>query len=250
VPGDIWSISANPVVLTQVLMNLCLSSRDALPQGGSLEIAAENALVPERSQPAPQGPKAGHHVLLSVRHGGTASATGWAAATALVHQHGGYLDVASAPGAGTTFRLYFPAIPEPPAVEAVENGAPPPEGNGELLLLVDDEGVVREAARVVLEGHGYRVLCAGSGTEALAVYADRWQEIALVLTDLMMPLMDGRSTLVALKKINHRAKVIAMSGLAQAKGRPDAVGHEFAAFLAKPFTVARLLHSIDDVLRR
>lgn len=270
IPGDIWCIAANPVVVPQVLMNLCLASRDALPQGGSVEITAENTAVPERPRPESRGPQAGQHVLLSVRHGGMASpkepllrrseahgadahkpsASDWAATTTLVRQHGGFLDVVSEAGGGATFKISFPAVPPPLAVETVENAAPPPEGNGELLLLVDDEGVVREATRVVLEGHGYRILCADSGADALAVYADRWPEIALVLTDLMMPLMDGHSTMVAIKKINHRAKVIAMSGLARKEGRTDDVGREFAAFLPKPFSVAQLLQTIDDVVRQ
>jgi len=147
-------------------------------------------------------------------------------------------------------RLHLPAAPLRPPVEAAEKLAAPPAGNGELLLLIDDEGVIREASRAVLEGHGYRVVCAGGGPEALAIYAARWQEISLVLTDLMMPVMDGRSTMQALKTINPQAKVIAMSGLAHAHGRADEPDREFAAFLPKPFSVATLLGTIHDVLNR
>jgi len=118
-----------------------------------------------------------------------------------------------------------------------------------LLLLVDDEGVIREATRAVLEGHGYRVLSVGGGAEALAVYAVRWREIALVLTDLMMPLLDGRSTMEALRRINPRVTGIAMSGLAEAGGLTAGPEREFAAFLPKPFSVAKLLGTIRDVLR-
>lgn len=265
IPDDIWSISANPVVLTQVLMNLCLTSRAAMSQGGVLEITAENTVIPEQLHPVSGGPKAGHQVLISVRHGGTTSLKDVplrrsegdgnadkrpAATQTLVQQHGGFLEVASEPEGGTTFRLYFPAVPPTPPVEAAEKGSPPPDGNGELLLLVDDEGVIREATRAVLEGHGYRVLCAGDGIGALNVYSERWQEIALVLTDLMMPIMDGRATMDVLKRINDRVKVIAMSGLAQVGGCADDVSREFSAFLPKPFSVAKLLHTINNVLRR
>lgn len=272
VPDDIWSISAHSVELTQVLMNLCLLSREAMPQGGALEITAENVVLPERQPAVAPGPAPGRHVLFSVRSGGTASleeapllrsgvpgavdklpvarGCSFAAILDIVQHNGGSLDVASGREGETTFRLHLPAAPLRASAKAAETSAPPAPGNGELLLLVDDEGVIREATRAVLEGHGYRVVCAGGGPEALAIYAARWQEISLVLTDLMMPVMDGRSTLQALKRINPQAKVIAMSGLAQAHGRAKERDREFAGFLPKPFSAASLLGLISGVLNR
>jgi CheY-like chemotaxis protein len=123
-----------------------------------------------------------------------------------------------------------------------------PRGNGELILIVDDEAAIREITGATLETFGYRVLTASDGTEALALYAERKGEIALVLTDMVMPFMDGPATIRALQRMNPDVKIIAASGLAQGVRANDTpIG--VSMFLNKPFTAERLLKALAQVLK-
>jgi CheY-like chemotaxis protein len=173
---------------------------------------------------------------------------GLSTALTIVKSHGGFINVYSELHKGTQFVLYLPAL------AATESAVTPvvrsalPRGNGELILVVDDEVAIREITGATLETFGYRVLTAADGTEALALYAERKGEIALVLTDMVMPFMDGPATIRALQRMNPLVKIIAASGLAQGVRANDApIG--VSTFLNKPFTAERLLKALAQVLK-
>jgi CheY-like chemotaxis protein len=163
----------------------------------------------------------------------------------IVKSHGGFINVYSDVGRGSQFAVYFPAMEEPESVGGGALATDLPAGQGELILVVDDEDAIRQITRGTLETFGYRVLTASDGTEALALYAAHRDEIKLVLTDMLMPFMDGPATIRALRRLNPNVKIIAASGLTANK--PELSGVE--GFLTKPYTAERLLKAIAEVLK-
>jgi CheY-like chemotaxis protein len=154
-------------------------------------------------------------------------------------------------GRGTTIRVYLPADPSAPSAGVV----PPvltevPRGRNELVLVVDDEPPIRDITRQTLEGFGYRVLTAADGAEAVALYAQQPQAIAVVITDMMMPVMDGAATIQVLARINPAVKIIAASGLAVAENIAKATGAGAPDFLAKPYSARALRQLVRDVIDR
>jgi PAS domain S-box-containing protein len=270
ISGDLWLISADATQIHQVLMNLCVNARDAMPNGGSITIKAENTFVDGNYARMHIEAKAGRFVLITVADTGTgmtpeiqgrifdpffttkemSKGTGLGLSTALtiVKSHGGFINVYSEVGKGTQFALYFPALqgPEPASATGVANDLP--LGHGELILIVDDEESIREITRGTLETFGYEVLTAGDGTEAVALYAERKGEIAVVLTDMLMPFMDGPATIRALHKMNPDVKVIGASGLTAAHEASDATLEGVRVFLSKPYTAEKLLKALAKVL--
>ena len=124
-----------------------------------------------------------------------------------------------------------------------------PAGHGELVLVVDDEEAIRQITKGTLETFGYRVLTAGDGTEAVALYAQNREEVAVVLTDMMMPFMDGPATIRALQKMNPQVRVVAASGLGGSEKAAEATALGVRMFLPKPYTAEKLLNALADVLR-
>ncbi|MEO6740444.1 MAG: ATP-binding protein, partial [Chthoniobacteraceae bacterium] len=210
-PG-LWAISADPTQLHQVLLNLCVNARDAMPAGGTLSIRAENVTLDANFSAAYADAKAGPHVLLKVTDTGTGMSrevmarifdpffttkevgkgTGLGLSTTfgIVKSHGGFIDVESEPGQGSTFKVYLPAADAAAAQEEREHILP--EGHGELVLVVDDEEAIRTVTEDTLHHYGYRTLSAADGAAATALFCEHRSEIAVVLTDLVMPVMDGR----------------------------------------------------------
>jgi PAS domain S-box-containing protein len=271
-PKSLWSVDGDPTNLHQVLLNLCVNARDAMPAGGILTLTAENVTIDEHYASMTPGAKAGPHVLVQVidtgmgiardvldkifdpffttKEVGHGTGLGLSTVIGIVKSHKGFVEVESEVGKGTTFKIYLPArIGE--CGDNVETAAKEasPRAKGELLLLVDDEKSILLVAQALLEHHGYQVLAAADATEALAIFAMRQNEIDLVLTDIAMPFMDGVALIRTLRKMKPDVKVIASSG----RGGKGEHADEFAALnvracLTKPYNKEKLLTTLHDVL--
>jgi PAS domain S-box-containing protein len=271
IPDDLWIISADATQVHQVLMNLCVNARDAMPNGGSITIRAENVYVDENYARMHLEAQPGRFVVITVADTGTGmppdvlsrifepffttkdmtKGTGLGLSTALtiVKSHGGFVNVYSEPGKGTQFAVYFPSqeIEEHAVLGLGETDLP--VGHGELILVIDDEEAIRQITASTLETFGYKVLSASDGTEAIPMYAQRGDEIAVVLTDMLMPFMDGPATIRALQKMNPKVRIIAASGLTAGHKPGEAALEGVKLFLTKPYTAERLLKAIAEVLK-
>jgi PAS domain S-box-containing protein len=267
---DLWIVSADATQIHQVLMNLCVNARDAMPEGGSISIKAENVFVDENYARMHIEAKAGRFVVISVADTGPGmtqdiqsrifepffttkemtKGTGLGLSTALtiVKSHGGFINVYSELHKGSQFAVYLPALAAPGSVDAAAALTDLPLGHGELILVVDDEESIREITRGTLETFGYTVLTASDGTEALALYADKKNEIAVVLTDMVMPFMDGPATIRALQRMNPKVRIIAASGLGTGLRAGEGTLEGVSVCLTKPYTAERLLKTLADVL--
>lgn len=267
---DLWTISADPTQIHQVLMNICINARDAMPVGGTLTIKAANVHVDENYARMNIDAEPGGFVLLTVSDTGSGmppeivhrifdpffttkevgKGTGLGLSTTLtiVKSHGGFLNVYSEPHKGSRFSIYFPSADTSHASE--EKPSPPklPGGNNEVILIVDDEENIRNVTKATLERFGYRVILANDGTEALAAFAQRGNEIAAVLTDMAMPYMDGASLIRALRKIDPDVEIIAMSGLMSTGQTTELRNQNIDKFLTKPFTAEALLNLLADAI--
>jgi len=269
---ELWTVTGDPTQLHQVLMNLCVNARDAMPHGGQLGVRLENVVLDEVYAGMNPDSKPGNHLMIEVADTGTGipaevqdrifepffttketgRGTGLGLSTSLgiVRSHGGFINLESQEGRGSTFRVYLPASP---VAGAAENNAPArnalPRGHGELVLVVDDEEGVRRVAQKTLERYGYRVLLAANGAEAVALYAQRRAEISLVLTDMAMPVMDGPATIIALKALNPRVKIVGSSGLATHEDVAQLTGAGVQHFVPKPYTADTMLKTFAQVLQ-
>ena len=271
VPKGTWTILGDPTQVHQILLNLCVNARDAMSKGGSLTVGVENCVLDEQYAAMNVDAKAGNYVVVNVTDSGIGiprehldkifepffttkelnkgTGLGLSTVLAIVKSHGGFVNVYSEPGKGTTFKVYLPSTET--SSEARMHGPAEvslPRGNGETVLVVDDESSILTITSQTLNAFGYRVLTATDGADALATYVQHKDEIAVVLTDIMMPIMDGTATIQALLRINPAVKIIAASGL-RANGDGDkASGSGVKLFLNKPYTAEALLTSLRMVL--
>jgi PAS domain S-box-containing protein len=259
-------VAGDATQLHQVLMNLFVNARDAMPAGGKLTIKAENIYIDENYARMNLEAKPGRFVLITIADTGAgiqpevinrifepffttkeqSKGTGLGLSTAMgiVKSHDGFINVYSEPGRGTQFKIYLPTAGSMfPSLADTSTSLR--VGNGELILVVDDEIAIREVAKGTLEAYGYRALTASDGTEAVALYAQHKNDIKVVLTDIMMPYMDGPVTIRALQKLNPNVKIIASSGLAD-NSKFDGV----KGFLPKPYTAERLLNTLAEVINQ
>jgi PAS domain S-box-containing protein len=271
VPNDIWPILGDPTQVHQILLNLCVNARDAMPDGGSLIIGVENCVLDEQYAAMNIQAKPGPYVLISVSDSGTGipphlmdkifepffttkelhkgTGLGLSTVMAIVKSHDGVVNVYSEPGKGTTFKVYLPAIDvlaDP--LKEISTETRLPRGNGEIILVVDDEASILTITSQTLQAFGYKVLTAVNGATGVAVYAQHQHEIAVVLTDMMMPVMDGPATIHALKEINPLVKIVAASGLNSNGGEAKISGVGINHFLTKPYTAGTLLKTIRAIL--
>ena len=270
-PEDLWTLLANPTQVHQILLNLCINARDAMPSGGTLTLALENFEVDDHYASMTPGAKAGPHVLLTVsdtgigispetiskifdpffttKELGQGTGLGLSTTIGIVKGHGGFMEVDSEVGRGTNFKVLLPANRSELAAAQTTEAAPLPPANGELLLIVDDENSILQVAKVILEDHGYRVLTAADATEALAIFAPRMKEIDLVLTDLAMPVMDGVALIRTLQKMKPDVRVIASTGRGHQDGRENEIAHlNVRATLTKPYNRNKLITTLSEAL--
>ena len=268
VPPDLWPVLGNATQLHQVLLNLCVNARDAMPGGGELTLAVDNVeLSPEEAKGIPEAAPGPYVMLLvsdtgsgippevlprifepffTTKDPGKGTGLGLSTIARIIRNHGGFVSVKSEVGAGTTFESYFPRAAAPPPPVATTLPAGLCRGQGELLLFIDDDWSVREMVCPTLKEQGYRVLSAANGAEALALLSQHAREVRVVLTDLAMPVMDGTATLEALRMRFPDLPVIVMSGSLEAG--QDRLPAGIAAFLPKPFPLEQLLTVIADAL--
>jgi two-component system, cell cycle sensor histidine kinase and response regulator CckA len=270
IPGDLWPVMADPTQIHQVLLNLCVNARDAMPAGGTLSLRAENCHLDEVSARKIEGASAGAWLVLHVEDTGTGippealaqiwepffttkdadkgTGLGLSTVRGIVESHKGFISLKTEAGKGTTFRVHLPAADikkNGAEVDAVRTVVP--DGKGELVLVVDDDAQIREMTAAILSSHGYRVVTAGDGTEAVAIFAARGTEISVIVTDIRMPNLDGAALAHVLLHLNPTVRILAMSGLAS--GGQNSQMQRFAgAFLYKPFKSDALLHAVHKLL--
>lgn len=269
-PG-LWPILGDATQMHQVLLNLCINARDAMPEGGKLCVSVRNLMVDGNYSSMVPGITAGPYVVLEVSDTGSGipaeimerifdpffttksigqgTGLGLSSVLGIVKNHGGHVNVTSVPGKGTTFQIFLPAAID--TVVAPNHSGPPqcpPSGNGEVILVVDDEESVRGAVRTVLGAYGYRTLQAADGTEALAVFAQNSSSISLVLTDLMMPHMGGVTLMRALHAMKPSLPVIASTGLGKKANLAALREMKIETVLSKPYNADTLLRAVQEVL--
>jgi two-component system, cell cycle sensor histidine kinase and response regulator CckA len=267
--SDLGAVRADRGQLEQVLMNLVINARDAMPGGGALTVETANVDVRRRFVDRQLSVDPGHYVMLAVRDTGCGmdeetqqhifepffttkgvGGTGLGLATVygIVRQSGGFVRVESAPGVGTTIAVHLPRTADAPATgERVPSPAPPLAGRG-TVLLCEDESAVRALARRVLEGQGYTVIEAAHGAAALAVAAAHAAEITLLVTDVVMPEMGGRELAEQLTAARPGLRVLYMSGYTDGDILRRGLAREGRAFLQKPFTPEDLARKVQAVL--
>ena len=269
IEDDLWMCQGDPTQIHQVLLNLFVNSRDAMPNGGTLKVEVKNVEIDHQFAVMTQSRHSGSFVCIVVTDTGAGmtqevmerafdpfyttkpvgSGTGLGLSTlaAIVKAHNGFYNLYSEPGKGTTFNIYLPATHAPEIYQS-ENHTEPKRGNGEWILVVDDERSVREVTKQTLEVFGYSVLTAGDGAEAIAVFSRSQEKISLVITDIMMPVMDGVAAIHALKHLSPSLKIIAASGYGANDGVARAAGEGVKSFLAKPYSAETLLETVYRVL--
>jgi PAS domain S-box-containing protein len=268
IPKELWTVLGDATQLHQVLLNLCVNSRDAMEQGGVLTLGAENLTLDEEAAKMNIDAKPGKYVVISVSDTGTGippalmdkifepffttkdigkgTGLGLSTALAIVKAHGGFLNVYSELNKGTSFKIYLPATEMEEIFVAGEADLDRYAGHGETILVVDDETSIREIARATLEAYRYQVLSASDGAEAIAVFVRNMDKIKAILIDNMMPVLDGKSAISALRRMETHVKIIATSGLQEEIS--GAFADQIDAFIGKPFTGEKLLKSIYEVL--
>lgn len=262
-------ISSDSTQIHQMLMNLAVNAKDAMKAaGGTLKVSANDVEIDENYAKIDSNAEPGYYMLVTVEDTGTGMSpetmermwdpffttkaigegTGLGLSTTLsiVKANNGFVNASSEPGKGTVFSIYLPALKQIHKEKIEKEINTYPKGNGEIILIVDDEENIRVVTSAALEKFGYKTLTAQDGKEALAIYSQQ-EKIDVVLTDMAMPVMDGTELIRALKKIDPEQKIIAVSGLTTAQ-QTKSKELNTDDFLAKPFTSERLLTAIADVL--
>ncbi len=270
VEDDLPLINGNSTQLHQVLLNLCINARDALPQGGHITIDASQVLVEPSSLIARRPLKPGPYVRIYVADDGVGipahitdrifepffttkgvgegTGLGLSVIHSIVESHHGIINVTSEVGKGSRFSVYLPATTATMGEER-ENARPALRGHQELILVADDEESILLLMKEILVSYDYRVLTAENGLAALDLYKEHQENIACVLTDMVMPGLDGTATIRAIREMNSTVPIIALSGLATDEaGLGAAIEASVQATVPKPFTADLLLKAVHAVL--
>ncbi len=270
-PPKLSLVQGDATQLHQVIMNLCVNARDAMPNGGSIVLRADDVTIDEAYAVMLGEARPGKYVRLSVKDTGVGipahlkekifdpffttkepgAGTGLGLSTVLsiVRAHEGFIRMESEPGCGTEFQVFLPVAEGSEAQALSKAEAPIHGGNGEIVLVVDDEVIVREIVKSSLEAVGYQVLTANDGIDALALFADRSKEISVVVVDLLMPNLDGPATIKTLRKMNPAVCIIAISGHEDAAKHASSHLPHSVPLLRKPFTAHRLMATIHGMIQ-
>lgn len=266
IQSDLWAIIGDGTHLHQVLMNLIVNARDAMPDGGTLSISAKNLSIDEQYARMNLEASVGSYIVITVadtgigmapeildrifepffttKEVGKGTGLGLSTVRGIIKSHGGFINVHSVIGKGTEFKLFLPAV-KTMATSPTEN-LNLQHGNEELILVVDDEAKILETTQTLLKSYNYKVVTASNGIEAIALYASYQDKISVVLVDMMMPLMDGTVTIRTLQKMNPLVKIVAVSGIVGSdKITKDAT---VSKFISKPYTTQELLQTLHELL--
>ncbi len=267
-PNELWPVVGDATQIHQVLMNLCVNARDAMPGGGSLQLQARNTTLTAEEARFHSGAHAGRYTVLTVKdtgHGiapevierifdpffttkefGRGTGLGLSTVMGIVKSHDGFVTVESQPGKGTVFEVYFPAAEGEEAGNETRGAVP--RGRNETVLLVDDEAQVRELSAQLLQEHGYRVIGAANGRDAMMRYLENQDVVRVVLTDLMMPVMGGLALVKALRGVKPDLPVIATTGLDTEAHQAELAECGITEVLLKPADPQELLAAVRRVL--
>jgi CheY-like chemotaxis protein len=268
--NDLGMVKADPGQIEQVIMNLALNSRDAMPKGGKLTLETSNATLDETYAREHQPVESGQYVMLAVSdtgHGmaeetmgrifepfyttkevGKGTGLGLSMVYGIVKQSGGYVWVYSEPDQGTTFKIYLPRVDQPADQPSTEQTPIRFSRGTETILLVEDDPQLRELSSSVLSHCGYRVLSAATPDEGIAICESNHQQIRLLVTDVVMPRMNGRQLAERIQRVSPKIRVLYISGYTD-----NAIVHYGVLdpglwFLAKPFTLSALVAKVREVL--
>lgn len=268
---DCWCVLGDATQLHQVLMNLMVNARDAMPNGGSIVVSSENLVVDDAyARMTPQA-RPGTYVVMAIADTGTGissknlakifsaffttkgpeKGTGLGLSTVkhIVEGHSGFVTVESKVGSGTTFRIHLPATASAGPGAGIQAVAALSSGNGELVIVADDDESVRDITKQTLEAFGYVARVAGNGAEALALLIEERSRAKVLFADFSMPIMDGRQLTNAVRKMGMKVKVIVASGTSIPEEEREVMTTEADAILSKPFTASKLLTTVDLLLR-
>ncbi|MFN6476293.1 PAS domain S-box protein [Nostoc sp. DedQUE07] len=269
IPKEIWAVNGDITQLHQVLINLVVNARDALPDGGNINISVENKFIDEAYTRMNLDAKVGHYIVITVADNGIGippdiidrifepffttkevnAGTGLGLSTVLgiIRNHDGFIKVSSNVGRGSKFDLFLPAVEATQAFNIEDLDLL--SGEGELILVVDDEPQIREIVTIILENHNYKILTASNGIEAIALYAQYEHQINAVLMDLIMPEMDGIIAIRTLRRMNMQVQIIACSGLNSMEIFAQSAEANVQAVLLKPYTARELLKTLHNLFR-
>jgi PAS domain S-box-containing protein len=268
---DVDAVTGDATQLTQVLLNLCVNARDAMPHGGHIQISVRNYALSDAEALLHGAVAGGAYTVLEVadtgegmskeiidlifdpffttKEVGNGTGLGLSTVQGIVSSHGGFIAVSSKPGEGSTFTVFLPArhLQAKPAAPPADT-SPAPQGDGELILLVDDDASVLSITQQTLVEFGYRVVTAEDGAQAIGIFSRQHEDIELVLTDMAMPVIDGYALIAALNRIGRDVRVIATTGNPSAAAMTKIAKSGVDHILVKPYTADHLLRTIATVL--